>query len=537
MRPAGPPPTIDADGLTSATYTRRVIGLRDDDPAGIGLDPAMVLPARLAWWAEREPDRPFLQEVTGRSTTYGEFMLEIRRWCTVLRDAGVAPGDRLISMLPASIDAAAVWMAAASIGAWEVPVNPDLRGSFLEHALRDPGARVCFVRPEHADLPGTVPVSGIETVVVPRDGSFTAGIEPAQIDRWPQPTDISCVIYTSGTTGPSKGVVISWAQITSTIGRIPRSWFSEADAVYTSHPMFHVTARSPFPAMSDVGGRIVLREKTSVSEFWSDVRRFGCTSATVNTGLILAAPERDDDADNPLRVAFTGGSRALANRFAARYAVHMVEAYGSTEAGFPIVCREFPSDGGRTCGFLRRGYDARLVGEDGCDVADGEAGELWIHPPVRTLITLGYLGRDDLTASAIVDGWYHTGDALRRLPDGSFEFVDRIKDTIRRLGENISSTALEAAICADPQVGECAAVGVPDPVAGQEILIAVIPRTGAVIDPAALHARLSEVLPRYMLPRYLTVVAQLPRTATNKVRKEDLRALFQRDAVWERPAR
>ena len=116
----------------------------------------MVLPARLAWWAEREPDRPFLQEVTGRSTTYGEFMVEIRRWCTVLREAGVAPGDRLMSMLPASIDAAALWIAAGSIGALEVSVNPDLRGSFLEHALRDPDARWCFVRPEHADLPGTV---------------------------------------------------------------------------------------------------------------------------------------------------------------------------------------------------------------------------------------------------------------------------------------------------------------------------------------------------------------------------------------------
>lgn len=507
--------------------------LTDDDPAGLGLDPTYVLPARLAWWAHHDPDRPFLQEVTGRSASYGEFVTEFLRWCTRLRELGVGPGDRVISMLPTSIDAVALWIAAGCIGALEVSVNPELRGPFLEHALRDPGARWCFARPEHADLPASVSVDDIETVVVERDGSYAAAAAVAAIDEWPAPADPSCVIYTSGTTGPSKGVVITWAQMTATIGRIPRSWLSEADAVYCSHPMFHVTGRSPLPAMSDVGGRVVLREKTSVTEFWADVKRFGCTSSTVNTGLLLAAEERPDDADNPLRIAQTGGSRSLANRFAQRFGVHMVESYGSTEAGFPIVLRDFPLDGNRTCGFARRGYSARVVDEHGVDVGDGEVGELWVRPPARQLITLGYLGRDDLTAAAIVDGWYHTGDAMRRFEDGSFEFVDRIKDTIRRLGENISSAALEAAVCGDPEVGECAAVGVPDPVVGQEVLLAVIPRVGTTLDPAALHERLRAILPKYMLPRYLAVVAELPRTATNKVRKEDIRTLFRPDAVWE----
>lgn len=537
MSPAGPPPTIVAVLVTPETYTRDVLPLEDDDPLGIALDPAFVLPVRIAAWAAGDPDRPYLHEVTGRRVTYGQFLAEIRRWCTRLIEFGMRPGDRVVSMLPTSIDAAALWIAASCVGGLAVPVNPDLRGSFLEHALRDPGARLCFVRPEHAHLPGTVPVAGLDTVVVERDGSFTAEVAEATIERWPVPTDPCCVIYTSGTTGASKGVVISWAQMSATIGRIPRSWFTAADAIYCSHPMFHITGRSPLSVMSDVGGRVVLREKTSVSEFWDDVRAFGCTSTTVNAGLLLAAPERADDADNPLRVAFTAGSRSLATRFAHRFDVHMVEAYGSTEIGFPLILREFVPDGPRSCGFLRRGYSAGLLDEEGREVAQGEVGELWIRPPERALMTLGYLGRDDLTAAAIVDGWYRTGDALRQLPDGSFEFVDRIKDTIRRLGENISSSALEAAICDDPQVGECAAVGVPDPVAGQEVFVAVIPREGETIDLASFHQRLRECLPKYMVPRYLTVVDQLPRTATNKIRKEDLRALFRPETVWERPHR
>jgi carnitine-CoA ligase len=504
----------------------------DDDPVGLALNPAYVLPTRLAWWAAREPDRPFMVEVDGRSVTYGEFIDEMLRWCSRLVALGVSRGDRVLSLIPASIDAHALWLASGCLGALEVPVNPELRGSFLEHALRDPGATLCFARPEHAEVPGSVDVAGLEVIVVPRDASFIAGAEPTQLTSWPAPGDASCVIYTSGTTGAAKGVVITWAQMTATIGRIPRSWFSGDDAVYSCHPVFHVTGRSPLPSMSDVGGRVVVREKLSVTAYWDDVRRYGCTTTTVNAALVLTAPERDDDADNPLRVAFTAGNRAAAHRFSERFGVHMVEAYGGTEVGFPIMLRAFPTDGSRSCGLLRPGYAARIVDEAGVEVPDGVAGELWIRPPARELITSGYLGRDDLTAAAIVDGWYRTGDRLVRHPNGHFEFVDRMNDTIRRLGENISGTALEAVVIEEADVAECAAVGVADAVAGQEVLIAVIARDGCVVDPADLHARLAVRLPRYMVPKFIAVVDELPRTATSKVRKRDLLDSLDLDLLW-----
>jgi carnitine-CoA ligase len=504
----------------------------DDDPVALALDPSFVLPTRLAWWATRQPDRPFMDEVDGRSATYGEFVDQMLRWCSRLTALGVQRGDRVLSLIPASIDAHALWLAAGCIGALEVPVNPELRGTFLAHALRDPGARWCFVRPEHADVPGSADVAGLDVMVVPRDGSFLAGVEPVALSSWPAPGDTSCVIYTSGTTGAAKGVLITWAQMTATIGRIPRSWFSGGDAVYTAHPVFHVTGRSPLLSMSDVGGRVVVREKLSVAAYWDDVRRYRCTSTTVNAALVLTAPERDDDIDNPLRVAFTAGNRAAAFRFAERFGVHMVEAYGSTEVGFPIMLRAFPTDDSRSCGVLRPGYAARIVDEAGVEVPDGVAGELWLRPPARELITSGYLGRDDLTAAAIVDGWYRTGDRLVRHANGHFEFVDRMNDTIRRLGENISGTALEAVVIEEADVAECAAVGVADPVAGQEVLIAVIARDGCAIDPADLHLRLAARLPRYMVPKFIAVVDELPRTATSKVRKRDLLEALDLAQVW-----
>ncbi|MGE0387887.1 MAG: class I adenylate-forming enzyme family protein [Gammaproteobacteria bacterium] len=508
----------------------------DDDAGVLALDPAYVVPRRIAYWAGRDPDRPFLEEVTGRKVGYGQMLDGIRRWARHLRDLGVRPGDRVISMLPQSIDAHMLWHAASCIGACEVTVNPELRGSFLTHALTDAAARLCFVRPESRDLVGAERIAGLQVQVVGRDGPGAAQCAPDDI-TFPAPEAPSCIIYTSGTTGPAKGVIVTWAQMSAIIGRLPRSWFSAADTIYLCHAMFHVTGRSPMPVMCDVGGRVVLREKFSAAHFLEDVRRHGCTSTTAYVALLLPLVERDDDAINPLRLVFGSHSGRMNARFAERFGCHVADSYGSTEAGFPIVLR-WPMTQDldrRWCGRLRRGYQARICDDSGAEVANGTAGELWIRPPHRALMTSGYLNRPEQTARAIVDGWYRTGDAMIRHDDGTFEFVDRIRDTIRRMGENISSSALEAVIVQQPGVAECAAIGVPDPVAGQEILLVVVPRPGEEVDPAHLYERLIGAMPRYMLPAYIAVRAEVPRTPTNKIRKTALEGAVAEPGTWRTP--
>jgi carnitine-CoA ligase len=527
------------DGVTSI-YQRTPPGdvpAADDDARQVALDPDRALPRRVAWWADREPGRMFLQEVTGLSLTYGEAWHRVRRWAARLTDLGLRRGDRLVTMLPASADAVLAWLAAGLLGVIEVPVNPELRGEFLTHVLTDSGARLALVRPEFAPL-----LSGCAIPVVTAERG--AGLPPdaAGPAGYPAVTDPACVIYTSGTTGPAKGVVLSWAQFTANIGRIPRSWLGGDDAVYCAHPMFHVTGRSPVVVMADVGGRVVLRERFSASAFLSDVRAFGCTSTTVQSGLVLATPESADDADNPLRIAYAGHNSALARRFGARFGVHVIDAYGSTEAGFPIVRRWLPDGGGSRCGRLRRGYQARVAGPDGGEVPDGTAGELWILPPARPLVMLEYLHRPDVTAAAFAGEWYRTGDVVVRHPDGEFQFVDRMRDTIRRLGENISASAVESVVAADPGVADCAVLGVPDPVAGHEVLLAVVPLDGGgdgdgEFDPSALYTRLSDQLPRYALPEYIVVCETLPKTPTHKVRKDGLLQTLDTGSAWRPPSR
>jgi carnitine-CoA ligase len=508
---------------------------RDDDVAALALDPAQVLPSKVAALAAAAPERPFLAEVTGRHASYGETWTGVRRWITWLRELGAGPGTRVVSMLPASVDAVALWLAAGCAGVLEVPVDPALRGVFLRHVLADSGARVCLVRPEQADLLANSGVGGLRIVVVGRDGCPADQMIPADEFRFPAPADPSCVIYTSGTTGLPKGVMISWAQMSALIGRIPRPWLSERDCVYLCHPMFHVTGRTPIVVMSDIGGLLVLRERFSASAFLDDVRAGRCTSTTAYIGLILATPERDDDADNPLRFVWSAGAHGLAARFAQRFGTHVLEAYGSTEVGFPLVSRTPPPDiHHRWIGSPRAGYAVRVVGPDGADVADGSVGELWVRPPAREMMLLEYLNQPEATAAATEGGWYRTGDAVIRHRNGTFIFVDRMKDTIRRHGENISSAAVEGVAAADPAVAECAVLGVPDRVAGQAVVLVVVPsRDGC--EPAELYERLRDQLPRYALPGYIVLADAMPRTSTNKVRKVELRESMDLSGAWRPP--
>jgi crotonobetaine/carnitine-CoA ligase len=509
----------------------------DDDAGALALDPAFVLPARVAWWAAREPDRPFLLDVEGDWLTYGGTWERVRRAVAWLVGLGVQPGDRVITMVPASIDAAVLWMALGCRGAVEVPIDPGMRGPFLSHVLGRAQARLCVVRPEFADLVRGGGVDGLDVVALDRNEPALAGCQPADIAALPDPADPSCVIYTSGTTGMPKGVLLSWAQFTATIGRIPRSWLSDGDCAYCSHPMFHVTGRTPLLSMADVGGRVVFRERFSPTSFLSDVRRYGCTTTTAFVALVLATPERADDDDNPLRIVF-GHHPVQDAQFADRFGVHTLGAYGSTEVGFPMVLRWRPADPSRRwCGSLRRGYRARVVDAAGLAVADGEVGELELLAPARPLVMLEYLGEAAATARAFRDGWYRTGDAVRRHEDGQFEFVDRLKDTLRRHGENISSTAVEAVVAADEDVLECAVLGVPDSVAGQEVLLAVVARDPRHFDPAALHQRLTERLPRSAWPSYVVCCTELPRTPTQKVRKGELLEQLDLATAWRPTSR
>ncbi|MNL25222.1 Long-chain-fatty-acid--CoA ligase [compost metagenome] len=188
----------------------------------------------------------------------------------------------------------------------------------------------------------------------------------------------------------------------------------------------------------------------------------------------------------------------------------------------------------RSCGRMRVGMDCRVVDANDMEVPHGEPGELVIRSANPWTITKGYLGDPEATAAAWRNGWFHTGDLVKRDEEGCFFFVDRKKDAIRRRGENMSSLEIEIEVCGHPHVREAAAYGVDLPGGEQEVMIAVAPVAGAVIDPKELIEYLLPRMTHFMVPRYVRVELELPKTPTNKIQKVALRAEGVTDQTFDR---
>lgn len=516
-----------------------------DQPAACADDPGLVLPAAIARRARTDADRPFLVDVAGGSLSYQQTWQGVGQRAAALARLGVAAGETVASFLPQSIESHLLWLADALVGARHVPVNPQLRGEFLAHVLRDAGVRRAFARTDQlpalreAGLP-----AGIEVIEVAAPGSA----QPAAWDRAvaaapaaappahavPEAGDVATVIYTSGTTGPAKGVLVTWGQIANAIGLRPRHLLGPADAYFMPWPAFHVMGLTPLAIMADAGGRVVLRDRPSISSFWKDVDLNGCTCATIGpiARLLMDRPRRDDDARHALRSVVMGPVIPDVDVFRERFGIDVMTVYGSSEIAYPLVSRHVDGTNRHLVGKLRTGYLARVVDASLRDVPDGSAGELLVRPPAPCLASPGYLGQPELTRRAWADGYFRTGDAFVRYPNGSFEFIDRLHDTIRRFGENVSSAFLESVIMKEDGVLECAVVGVPSAAAGQEIHLAVVPSAGVTLDPEAFAARLRTVLPRYLVPAFVSIWAELPKTPNGKIRKVELRRAGVPPGAW-----
>ena len=196
-----------------------------------------------------------------------------------------------------------------------------------------------------------------------------------------------------------------------------------------------------------------------------------------------------------------------------------------TEISCPLVAEADTMTNG-TCGRPRPGVEARVVDEHDIEVPPGATGELIVRTAAPWAMNHGYHANPEATARTWRNGWFHTGDAFRRTEDGEFFFVDRMKDAIRRRGENISSFEVEAEATAFPAVREAAAVAVPSEAGDgeDEVLLAVAPVAGERVDPAALTAWLAGRMAYFMVPRYVRILDDLPKTPTQKVRKTELRA-------------
>ncbi len=517
---------------------------------------------------EAEPDRTFIQELDGGTQTLQDFYTDTLRWADALASTGLSRGAAVATMLRNSARSFHSYLGASFAGGVEVPLNLELRGATLIHALNASRAETLVLESRHLEqvaevadeltslrrmiLFGTdgtdgtdVRLSGLETV----DGTALLAQATPRERPVPDATDPAAVIFTSGTTGPAKGVVKPWGDML----QFTRDWWHgepsqpiEDGGYYQIWPTFHMSGKSALTFCLDAQLRMVIRERFSLSRFWDDIRvgRVSHCCFIFILPLLMRVPPRPDDADNPLEVAeicpLTGAYREFQERFGGRT---VITGWGMTEAGQPIGTVE-PTDA-KSCGRPYPGTDVRLVDDDGRPVPDRIPGELL----VRTTPTRAngyYLGLPEASAEAWRDGWMHTGDSFVRDGDGNYFFVDRKKDALRRRGHNISSMEVESELLVHPDVVECACIGVPWDFAStsgggtstledEEVKVYVCLAEGSTTTAADLIEFLRPRMPAFMLPRFVAFVQTLPKTPTGKLIKAELKTRLNTDS-WDREA-
>jgi crotonobetaine/carnitine-CoA ligase len=347
------------------------------------------------------------------------------------------------------------------------------------------------------------------------------------------------IFYTSGTTGPSKGVLYSYAQAHAT-ATPPAKLCAPDDIFYMTLPMFHVGLAHMFGIVIINGATMAVRGKFSVSAFWSDIRHYKATfSILLSTmpNFLLSLPPSNADRDHGLRKLIIIPVPKDLEGFKTRFNItHVTTLFNMTEVSCPISADGWNLVNNQSCGRPRPGVQARIVDENDEPVGPGKTGELVLRADNPWEFNLGYWQNPAATAEAWRNQWLHTGDGFQYDADGNFYFVDRIKDCLRRRGENISSFEVEVEVDAHPAILESAAVAVPSEHSEDELKVVASLKPGCTVEPAELHAFLKTRLPAYMVPRYLEIrTDELPKTPTGKVQKVLLRATGTQGA-WDREA-
>lgn len=488
----------------------------------------------------RAPDKTAVQGPDGK-LSYRELQARALTLAGGFDALEVGRQEAVLLMLDNHLDHVCTWLALSLTARVEVPVNTAYRGTILAHVIENSGAAVMVL--ESRFLPTLADVAPRLTRLrhlVVRGEFSDADIPPgltarafADLPATPaeaviaDPWDLIAIMYTSGTTGLSKGVRITHAHAYGYSAPQLYGACGFEDTALIALPLFHVGGqwKGVYNALI-AGATATVLPQFSARDFWNQVREYGCTYTLILGAMVeflLRQPESPDDRDHTLRRAVMVPVTAELDRFRTRFGIPVVStAYGSTEASVVLFSKVGEAVPGKI-GWCRPDFEARLVDENGIEVPRGTPGELVLRAREPWVMMVGYHDMPQATQDVWMNLWFHTGDLMRQDADGMFAFVDRSKDAIRRRGENVSSFEVEREILAHPAVAECAVVGVQSDASEDDILAAVVLCPGANLAAPDLLDFLRPRMPYFMVPRYLRFMEDLPRTPTEKIRKQALR--------------
>jgi carnitine-CoA ligase len=517
-------------------------------PSDFGVD-RFTVPAVLDRRAEQYPDR-VMMSIAGSDVTFEQMRQRSCGAANMLADLGVGRGDCVALFTATCPEWVYFWLGAARVGAVSAAVNAANRGDFLLHTLRLSRAKVILTDAERRRRVDEVS-DALDTVtdIVMQDDSLnralTGGADCPMADSPAEVGDVGCLFYTSGTTGPSKAVATTWHYLFSVAATVASAWeFCPGEVLWTAMPLFHLSAAPSVLAPMLVGGTTVLAEAFHPSKVWDDIRAHGAigfAGAGAMVSMLHSLPADSRDAQLPLR--FISAAPIDANTYhdiEKRYGCRIVTMYGMTEA-FPIAVKGVADEGiPGTSGRPNPNFDVRIIDGDGNPLPAGTVGEIACRSRYPHVMSEGYVGQEaassDRAGIRLVShqDWFRTGDLGRLDTDQNLTYVDRIKDSLRRRGENVSSVEVETVVMGHPAVAEAAAVGVPSELGEDDILLIVTLRPGAALDCAELLDFCAARMPYFCVPRFVETVSELPKNVIGRIRKDILRARGLNPGVWDR---
>ncbi|MFV0281924.1 MAG: AMP-binding protein [Rhodoblastus sp.] len=506
--------------------------------------------------AARNPGGPFLcvleetaavYAIAPGEISYAQALERTNRLARAYADAGFGAGQRvgvLVENRPAFFYH---WFALNKLGASIVPINPDLRAAEIEYMIGHSEMCAAVVIPaRRRDLEDAAKAVGRALPLIDADGAPAALDFPARPGR-PDINTECALLYTSGTTGKPKGCVLA-----NEYFQVCGDWYAQTgglialrqncERMITPLPLFHMNAMACSTAgMLKVAGCLTFVDRFHPKSWWASVRESRATILHylgVMPAMLMSAPPATSDMMKNVRFGFGAGvDRTLHEPFEQRFGFPLIEAWAMTETGSGAVisAHEEPRHIGTNCfGRATPAVEARVTLEDGSEAPDDTPGELLVRragADPRYGFFREYLKDPAATAQAWADGWFHTGDVVRRAADGSFHFVDRRKNVIRRSGENISAVEVESVLQRHPAINQVACLATPDAVRGDEVLALVI-----LNDPdAPAQDRLAQDITEYCLtrlayykaPGWIAFVPSIPLTGTQKIQRGALKQLAQ----------
>src|SRR5580700_2858014 len=497
---------------------------------------AGTIPRLLAAAAERDPDGTWLR-TDAAAMSFAEAARRVAGLVQVLRSAGIRRGDLVMTTARTTPPYLLCWLALAALGAVTMPVNPRSAPAELAGLVRQAEPRALITDAGLAGLVDTAAVAGApELGVLDADALLAAAADAGDAAGLPdvaRPGDAAALIPTSGTTGRSK-LVIQTHRAYAMAGEGFPFWMelTAADRLMTSLPLFHVNAPA-YSVMGSLacGAGLVLLERFSASGFLDAAQRHGATEFNAIGAMLeilMRQPERPDDAETPLRLCYTGPApeRDRQLEIEARFGLRIVVGYAMSESPYGLIWARGTRPYG-TLGAIRQHpglgvvNEARVTDDAGQELPAGSTGELQLRNPV---LFRGYWGMPEETAQVLRGGWLRTGDLVTVNADGTYTFVARVKEVIRRRGENLSPLEVEEVLETHPAVLECAVTGVPSELSEEEVKAFLVAAPGERLDFAELHAFAAGRLAAFKVPRYWQQVDSLPRTPTARVAKHRLPA-------------